>query len=221
MSDQACPDRPVRIEGPNLLLVEGRDEVEFFKALLRHMEIQGAQILDVGGKDRFPGAFPAVYLHLDKVRVYAIVRDAEVSAQNTFKSVGGVLRRHGEPFPKRNREFAVKPGIPRKVGVYILPGDADRGMLEDLCLATVGDHPAMPCVKAFMDCLEAVLPRKSVRASSGRGYFPRNPTKARALAFLAAMSDEVHHVGEAAQQGCWNFDHPCLDGLKAFLGAFR
>ena len=219
MSDDSPGDRPTKIDRPHLLLVEGQDEVRFFGALLGHMSIDSFQIRDLAGKDHLPKEFPAVYLDLDRVRAYAIVRDAEGSLENTFKSIAGVLKKHGEPCPRRNKSFATKAGNPRKVGVFVLPGDADQGMLEDLFLCTVEDHPAMPCVRAFMDCIGKALPRKPLKTAvaESRSYYPKNPSKATALAFLAAMHEEVHRVGEAAEQHCWDLDHPRLRALRDFL----
>jgi hypothetical protein len=219
MSDEPFGDYPIRVEKAHLLLVEGKDEVVFFGALLRHMSIDVFQILDLAGKDRLPRMFPALYRQLDRLRVYAIIRDAEISLENTFKSILSVLKTHGEPCPRTNRAFASKPGFPRKVGVFVLPGDSDHGMLEDLCLCTVEDHPAMPCVSAFMDCIGKALPRKppEVAVSESRPYYPKNPSKATAMAFLAAMHEEVHRVGEAAEKHYWDFEHSRLAALRDFL----
>jgi hypothetical protein len=147
------------------------------------------------------------------------VRDAEASLKETFESIAGVLKKHGEPCPRSNKGFAHKPNHPRKVGIFVLPGDADQGMLEDLCLCTVQDHPAMPCVSAFMDCIGKALPRKPLETAvaESRSYYPKNPSKATALAFLAAMHEEVHRVGEAAEKHYWDFDHPRLRALRDFL----
>jgi hypothetical protein len=92
-------------------------------------------------------------------------------------------------------------------------------MLEDLCLCTVEDHPALSCVRAFIDCIGKALPKKppKVAVAESTCYYPKNPTKAKALAFLAAMHEEVHRVGEAAEKHYWDFRHPRLTALKDFL----
>jgi hypothetical protein len=68
-----------------VLLVEGKDEVNFFIALLKHMGIgDDVQVLEVGGKDKFPDELPA-FLNdpgFPRVRVYAIVREAGLSRGN-------------------------------------------------------------------------------------------------------------------------------------------
>jgi hypothetical protein len=215
------PEPPVRIEGPYLLLVEGKDEVLFFDALLRHMGVNEVQILHSGGKRNLPRRFPAIALQLDHVRAYAVVQDADASAENTFRSIRGILTNHGEPCPKMSGRYAQRPGLHRRVGVYVLPGAGRSGMLEDLCLLTVSGHPAMPCVSDFMGCLRRVLAKgcTKITRSLGKACYPNNPSKAQALAFMAAMKFEVHRVGEAAQQRCWNFNHPCMANLKRFLSA--
>lgn len=46
------------ISSHKILLVEGQDEIRFFQAFLKHLNIEGIQLLSVGGKDQFPGKFP-------------------------------------------------------------------------------------------------------------------------------------------------------------------
>jgi hypothetical protein len=212
--------RPLKIDQPRLLMVEGMDEVYFFEALLAHLNIMGIQVWDSGGKDQFPNRFRAAYNDMDKVRAYAVIRDADKDLDAAFQSVVGVLRELGEPIPDRTGTFVDRAGQSRKVGVLILPGNGARtGMLESLCLESVGNHRAMPCVQAFMNCIEAVLPKISASESAevGGPWFPKNPAKAKSLAFLAAMHEESHRVGEAAKKKYWDFDHTCMEELKRFL----
>ena len=119
-------------------------------------------------------------------------------------------------------------------------------MLEDLCLESVADDPAMPCLEEYFRCLEEQLEA---------GAFPSNPSKARVRAFLTSMEwlEEAHfeylqkHLGEylselpdapsvakvhaflasrykpdldmgiAAKEGYWRLDHPAFALAKRFL----
>jgi hypothetical protein len=128
----------------------------------------------------------------------------------------------------------------------ILPGDGREGMLEDLCLESVADDPAIPCLEEHFRCLEEQLEA---------GAFPGNPSKARVRAFLASMEwlEEAHfeylqehleeHLSElpdapsvakihaflasrykpdldlgiAAKEGYWQLDHPAFAQVKQFL----
>jgi hypothetical protein len=117
-------------------------------------------------------------------------------------------------------------------------------MLEDLCLESVSEDPAMLCVDEYFRCLEERLE-----------MLPRNPSKARVRGFLASMEwlEEAHFeylqrrlgeylpelpdapsvakthtflasrykpdldMGIAAQAGYWRFDHPAFEQAKRFL----
>lgn len=67
--------------------MKGKDETHFFKVLLKHIGIHSIQIIEVGGKDKFKDEFPALLLSPDFSRVtrYAIIRDANNNANNTFQ----------------------------------------------------------------------------------------------------------------------------------------
>lgn len=203
---------------PKALLVEGKDEVNFFEALLKQLGITGVAVQEIGGKDKFPNELPAFLLSFgEQIVAYAVVRDADRNADSTFQSVIDLLKKQGEPFPARAGAYAATGG--RRVGVYIMPGNQEEGMLEDLCMQTVADHPVMDCVDRYFSCLsERLAPFVPVENRiQGRHYFPRNPSKARALAFLAGLDNAHSSVGIAAKKGCWNFDHPSLIKLKEFL----
>lgn len=49
------------IESSSLLMVEGKDEGNFFKALFSVLGITHVQIEDIGGKDRFDAAIRAFF----------------------------------------------------------------------------------------------------------------------------------------------------------------
>jgi hypothetical protein len=108
--------------------------------------------------------------------------------------------------PKKINYFS--NGIP-KVGVFIMPGDSDKGMLEDLCLRTVKDHPVMEFIDAFVNFV--------LRLEEP----PRNIAKSKGQVFLAAMPDIVCRVGLGAEKGYWNFNSEELLALKSFLNNFK
>jgi len=196
-----------------ILAVEGRDEINFFDALLQHMGITDCQIEDVVGKDNFPIRFPALlkrpgFFAPDNsplVTHLAIVRDRD--RDEAFKSVVQIVEKEGLVPPARPGEFA--NAVPR-IGIFIMPGKRTEGtMLEDLCLESVQNEPAMKCVDEFASCV-ATLENK-----------PKNMPKAKALAFIAAQPNIVNSVGLAAQKGYWDFASPALEELKEFLDNLR
>lgn len=199
----------IAIEGTRLLLVEGRDEKEFFSALHRHMGVRSIQVLDYEGKTKLRASLPAIARlpGFDRVSHLGITRDADDDPNSAFQSVQDALRDSQLPFPETQRQFTLdtKP----LVGVFILPGEEQPGMLEDLCLSTVANHPVLGCVAEYMDCL-------SERVRDGT-QLPQSESKARAHAFLAGMPKLVTSVGLGAQRSYWNLDADVLQHIRAFL----
>jgi hypothetical protein len=209
------------ITQPKVLLVEGKDEENFFKALIDHCELRNIDILVVGGKDRFPNELDAFLKTPDSgnIKSYAIIRDADNDRAAAFQSIIALLKNQKEPYPNKPAEYG--SNAKRRTGIFIMPGNQDGSMLEDLCLQTVADHPAMGCVDSYIACLEGALTAWQSGQSkvSGQFYFPKNRSKAKVQAFMASMHQSVNSVGLAAQKGAWNLDHSALNELKSFIQA--
>ncbi|MFQ6120356.1 MAG: DUF3226 domain-containing protein [Methanosarcinales archaeon] len=196
------------IRQKKVLAVEGKDEVNFFDALLKYVEITDIEIRDVGGKNQFKNKLPALVKTsgFSEVEVFAVVRDADEDANASFRSIKNILKKEGLKPPTQMNKFSDGKPI---VGIYIMPGNSDRGMLEDLCLRTVENHPAMECVSSFIDCVSRLENP------------PNNLAKAKAHAFLAAMPELANSVGIGAKKGYWDFDSDELTDLKSFLDYLR
>jgi hypothetical protein len=206
------PD-PRRITAKRVLAVEGEDEKNFFSVLLSHVGISGFQIEVVGGKNQFPKKFPALlkmpgFFNADEspfVTHLMIVRDRD--EDQAFESIAGIVRKEGLAPPNGHARFSQAN---LKVGIFIMPGDTVKGtMLEDLCLKTVENDPAMKCVNEFVSCVSTLKPK------------PKNMSKAKAQTFLAAQPDIVNSVGVGAQKKVWDFDSSALDELKQFLSHLK
>lgn len=212
--------KPEEVKKERVLLVEGRDELNYFTALLKFIHLEDhVQIIEIGGKDKFLDTFPA-FLNLpgfNQITAYAIIRDADDSHINTYESIKGLLKKYGQPCPPHSNAYYTGNGV--KVGIFILPGNAETGMLESLCLQTIANHPAMPCVEDFMRCINANLEQKPSHSlhDTTKMYRPKNGEKAKLLAFLATLHEATTSIGIAAQKGYWPFDHEALANLRAFL----
>jgi hypothetical protein len=196
------------IRQKKVIAVEGKDEVNFFNALLRDIGITDFEIRDVGGKQQFKNKLPALVRMsgFSDVEVLAIIRDADNDANAAFKSISNILRKEGlKPAPEVAQFSEGRP----KIGIFIMPGNSDAGMLEDLCLKTVENHPAMDCVRPFANCISELEES------------PNNIVKAKAQAFLAAMPELANSIGVGAQKGYWNFKSEELTDLKSFIDDLR
>lgn len=205
------PD-PRPIEKRKQLVVEGRDAEEFFSALLREMGLEGEiQVQNFGGISELANFLKAVRIApgsdgslVPELVSLGIVRDAERKhPENAFKSACSALRGAGFAVPSQMETF--EGDIPR-VGVLILPDADTKGMLEDLCLRSVENHPVKQCIDQYFGCVKQQL-----------GSLPRNMAKARVQAFLAAMREQVTHLGVAAHKGYWPLSDHVFDHAREFL----
>ena len=204
---------PRRISSKKVLAVEGKDEKYFFDKLLKYLSINDIQIEDIGGKGEFPKQLPALlktpgFFDVDGsplVTHFAIIRDKD--QDEAFISIKNIVSKEGLIPPSDQSVFS--DGNP-KIGIFVMPGQTVEGtMLEDLCLKTVENHSAMKCVDEFTSCI-LDLENK-----------PKNISKAKAQAFLAAQSEIVNSIGLGAQKNYWNFDSPALNELKQFLSLLK
>lgn len=206
------------INSKKVLAVEGKDEINFFNALLQYMNIKDVDIRDVVGKDQFSKKL----LALIKTRGFfladgssfvthlAIIRDED--KDKALESVVKIVTNIGLKPPKKHSTFS--NGNPR-VGIFIMPGETVEGtMLEDLCLKTVENHPAMKCVNDFTSCV------------SDLKTTPKNISKAKvqvfkSQVFLATQPETVDSVGLGAKKKYWDFESSALDELKQFLSNLK
>ncbi len=202
------------IKSKKVLAVEGKDDKNFFDALLKHIGITDIDIHEVGGKDQFPKKLPALvnargFSLADGtsfVTHLAIIRDRD--NDKAFESISGIVENTGLTPPTKHSGFS--NGEP-KVGIFVMPGESiDGTMLEDLCLKTVENHKAMTCVNEYASCISTLEPT------------PKNIPKAKvqifkAQVFLASQPEIVDSVGLGAQKKYWDFDSSVLEELKKFL----
>lgn len=195
------------INQPKQLLVEGVDDSEFFRALLKRLAIFDIQIQNIRGKDNLRNFLTLLVSDTnfsDSVQSVGVIRDADEDASAAFASVGSLLE--AVALNKPNQVGKISSGQPR-TGIYILPGlEANSGMLEDLCLNMIETDEAIVCVEQYFQCL-----------ISQEIQLPKNFSKAKMTAFLASKPKLKTQVGYAMDQDYWNWEHPCLDPLKDFL----
>jgi hypothetical protein len=202
-------DLPLKLQKRKLLLVEGRDEEEFFNGLLRSMEIDDIQIIPVGGKNQFSNNLKGLIKDSDFSAIISmgIVRDADDDPKATLQSIGDALKQAGLPVPQRVMTKAKQNGSPDVI-IMILPNANKRGALEDLCLAAVKEDKASTCVERYLSCLK----KKNIAGPKQKWL-----NKARVRVFLSSKEEPTLSLGIAAQRGYWPFDHNVFDDVKKFL----
>jgi len=200
---------PIRLHKKKLLLVEGRDEEEFFNGLLKLMEINEIQVIPVGGKDKFSNNIKALINDADFYDIVSlgIARDADDDPKAALQSIGDALKRVNLSVPKKVMTKVKRNGSPDVI-VMILPGANKRGALEDLCLASVNNDSASICVERYLTCL---------KEQNVAGPKQKWLNKARVRVFLSAQEEPTLSLGIAAQRGYWPLDHCVFDEVRTFL----
>jgi len=80
------------------------------------------------------------------------------------------------------------------------------GTLEDLCISLLNNTELMNCVENYLNCAGRV---------SGT---IRHPHKAKLYAYLAGLDGFAGlKLGEAADMGAWNWNHPALEPFRNIL----
>lgn len=199
-----------------LLIVEGRDEENFFEGGFAYLGVTGVQVLAVGGKTQLTANLKTLKLDPNFVSLdcIGIVRDADVTpagssvsaSSSAFTSVCSSLSAPGVqlPVPPSHGQFAAGP--PR-VGIFIMPDGKLDGMLETLCAQSLSGRPEFACVTDYFACLQA------------HGRVPGNMPKALAYAWLASCVDSGKRVGEAALASYWPFNDLAFAEIWAFVRA--
>ncbi|HDY7161545.1 TPA: hypothetical protein RRE97_005055 [Klebsiella pneumoniae] len=203
-----------KIERQKLLLVEGRDEINFFSAFLNAEKIDDIQIIESKGKDQFPTELELILNdpEFQKVISMGIVRDADESQQAAVESISYYLRKNSLPVPQGHNSFESDGKM--NVGIFIAPGFTDKGMLESLILEALGDHPVKVASKRYIDDLKAVLAPLNQDCPY---VFPNNIHKAYMYAFLAGMEKFIPSAGMAALKGYFDLTSPVFNDVRVFL----
>ncbi|MDH4120190.1 MAG: hypothetical protein OEV94_00575 [Deltaproteobacteria bacterium] len=214
--------RPLKINDgiDRLLLVEGKDEVNFFEKMLEYLDIKNTQIMDAGGSKKFKEKYKIIVKdpNFKNVTHFGFVRDAEEnSAKDAFNSIIDVFHSL-EVFnnslirtPKTPGEISkffhpISNQYKYKLGVFIMPDNQSPGMLEDLCLKSIEGNPLYACVEQYISCVKETDPQGQLEEQ-----------KARVQAYLAGKKPIVNSLGLGAQSGCWDFSHPAFQSIQTFL----
>ncbi len=210
-----------------LLLVEGRDDKEFFIQLGRHLGFDDAtpiHIIEYGGKDRLAQRlFQLTQLQsFGTVSSLGIVRDTDYET-DAFQSVQDAIRTHNKnnrhsplPIPHSVFESSAENSM---ISVLLLPAAGREGMLEDLIMEVLRDDSVTACVDKYFECLREF----------GAAILDHKLSKARLRTFVSgknasdgATGDDSGklYLSDTYKMSWWKpefWEHPTFDEAKAFL----
>ena len=189
----------IQIEQQRILIVEGKDAVNFFTVMINDCDRSNIQVLDFGGITDISRFLSALVItpSWDQVISLGIVRDAEKNAQSAIESVRQIVNNNG---------LSLDSDSPR-ISIFILPDNEHSGMLETLLCKSFEADEINDCIEEFFTC-----------CSDRANVEVKRMEKARAHAYLATREDPHVSVGVAAQKGYWNLNHQAFEQLREFIG---
>ncbi|MHA1353158.1 MAG: DUF3226 domain-containing protein [Candidatus Heimdallarchaeaceae archaeon] len=203
--------KQIEITREKLLIVEGKDDKQFFEALLKQMRIKDVQVIKLGGQNILK-KYLRTFIKtsgFEKVKQLAICIDADKNPESKFRSICDSLKRLGFKPPSNPSTFhSTREKESLNIGIFLIPGQDKKGAIEDLCLETVSNDIRMSCVDKYINCLE----KNNIEI--------RNESKCKVQVFLATEY-ETNSLGLAAQKSIWNFQSSSLNELKRFLEEFK
>lgn len=189
-----------------LILVEGKDEVEFFGDLLSKNGYTSFQILSHNGKSNFKNILQLVVndQNFDTVSSLAIIRDADNDFNAAFDSIIYHLKNNNIPIPSSPNTTITKNNM--TVGVFVMPSIGSVGMLESLVLTSVIGNPVLSLSDQYIQEL-----------SASESLKPNNIYKAKLHAYLSGMKEYVPSIGMAVKKNYFDLNNSCFDDIKEFI----
>ena len=212
------------------LLVEGREDQEFFIRLAKHMAFDTdtwpLKIYQYCGRSGLRDRLRTLARPdtLEQIERIGIVRDADFNT-DAFSSVQDAIRNSQErntiqlPVPTQVKQWTEPCEGRPNVGVLVLPTDGREGMLEDLIMDVFADDAVTSCMDSYFDCI-----RKSNLVVSENKL-----SKARLRAFVTGknVSDDSEgddsdklYLSDVFHMSWWKdefWDKPAFREAKAFL----
>ena len=211
-----------------LLLVEGKEDEQFFIQLGTHLGIiknWPLHINQLGGVSGLEDYLVAVTRvgSFPKLAAIGIVRDSDFNT-NALRSVQSAIRNANDAespikLPVPDDVMKWSGGRP-SVGVMIMPSAQREGMLEDLVMDAFQEDPVTACVDLYFQCLR----------ENGGSVLQNKLSKARLRTFVTGknVSEEADgddtkklFLSDVFAMSWWldnnMWDHPAFDEAKDFL----
>ncbi|WP_019351052.1 DUF3226 domain-containing protein [Vibrio splendidus] len=195
-----------------VILVEGKDELSFFSSFCRHKGLTDFKCIEAQGKDKLKPLFSVALQSagIEDLEALIVIQDADNSHKAVIQSLQAMFRNNNLPAPKDHLEL-VSNENDTKFGFYVMPGNADSGMLENLLLDSVNDNPIKIEADIFIGrVFDLASENEHIDA-------PKNIAKAKLHAYLSAQKEFKPNIGIATQKGYFDLNSHHFDSIEQFL----
>jgi hypothetical protein len=216
VSGSAAPGGRTPLAQSRVVLIEGKEDERFYSDVCRAANVAGQlELRPVQGWSNFARYLLTLLSVGFAVRIIAIIRDAESNERGAFQSTCSGFQQAGLPQPSQAGQLSQPDAQGRRTTALIVPPDRP-GSIETLCLASLAGQPNLGCVQDFVACLDRHDPPHSPRTQA-------QEDKRRVGAVLAAGAHGPRalkigaRLGEAAEQGFWDWTHPAFEPVLTFV----
>ncbi len=197
-----------RIVKPVAVAVEGGDYLYMLLGQIKNdPDLQDVQLWDFKGREggdllRWLRLFTTLDGYRQTIRALGIIRDAEADARRCFQSTCQAFRGAGLEPPQHPMEVGTaRPAV----GVLLMPHGKPSGCLEHAMLEAAGPGVPLHCAEDYLQCVGADAANDNWNA------------KVKVHALIAAAKNPAWTLSESALGGMWDFGHPSLAVMKAFM----
>jgi hypothetical protein len=187
---------------PKLLIVEGKDDFNFMLRMLDHMGVDDVQIHEIMGVNGLGAKLGAIKKApgFSDVQKITLMVDCDADAAAREDAIKAALASVSLVVPLAADVRAA--GDP-SVRYSLIPGGVNIGCLEHLLMESFAAHPTVPCLDAFLQCVNH--PAK---------FGSNDWAKARVHCLLSTFSEAGLKIGEAAKANYFDFTHAAFQPLR-------
>ena len=212
------------LKSPKFILTEGKHELRWFSAYLRHAAIPGIQVLSYEGKDKFRLFFANLVndASFRQAEAFLVTRDCDDNPAGCFQSIADSLAACGLARPaapwtwmtSANPKSVATPPAQIRYNVLMFPAAGQHGALEEILLQSLTSDPMHTAATGLVD-----------QAVNTLAAGPRPPPrthwqgKAKVHALLSTFERPDCDQGSAAENSYFDFNHASFAGIRAAVQA--
>lgn len=189
-----------------LVICEGADDAMVLKEICAASGIAGLTIEICNGRGNLERVVSELQIRPEftrrEVESVAIVIDAEIDFDASWHKIRNAVELGFTLTLPAPGELA---GERPRIGGFVVSDSEGKGMIEDLCLASVSDQPGYPCLQEYFKCLSERTEKKEYHS------------KAKFRAWMASQTEFEYYVGKAATHGFIPWEKPAFAPLREFL----
>jgi hypothetical protein len=199
-----------RVNRDRILMVEGRFDAGFIRALLARNDRRHVQVeqLDGEGGVRAKVLARALTAGFESVKWLGIMLDADSNADGQYRSARDAIVAISKPrFAAPESGWSRRPAQrdQHSSSVIVFPDGATNGDLETFLRSVLQNQPIAECVDRFVDCVKAA------------GTVLRHESKTWVYSYLATLAQPGPTLSAAARAGELPVDHEGFASLLALI----